>query len=87
MLVLDVLDASDASGYRLEPRKTPGTRHNVMASGIDEGDDDDETWFDEESRLRPPALQKNLESALAGLPGISNSIRACVYLFLLTYFK
>ena len=34
-----------------------------------EEDEDEDSWVDEESRLRPPALPTNLEAALAKLPG------------------
>lgn len=48
-----------------------GRERNDSRPEFDEEDDDLETsWGDEESRLRPPALPINLESALAELPGI-----------------
>lgn len=42
---------------------------NALEEYDEEDDDLEDSWVDEESQLRPPALPINLESALAELPG------------------
>lgn len=49
---------------------------NILQEFEEEDDDLEDSWADEESRLRPPALPINLESALAELPGA----KAFIYL-------
>ena len=50
-----------------------------------EDDEDEDSWVDEESRLRPPALPTNLEAALAKLPGKQSTILEKSHAFMIFF--